>query len=48
MLSLAIQAWNLMGGLDWNGLPIVAEMLGVEDIELLLRHIVLIRDSQRG
>jgi hypothetical protein len=47
MLSLAIQAWNLMGGMDWDGLPIVAELLGVDDIEQLVRQLVLIRDSQK-
>ncbi|HZW25169.1 MAG TPA: hypothetical protein VFF26_06785 [Gallionella sp.] len=41
----AIQAWNLMGGsIDWAALPIVAEMLGVHDVELLIHLLVKIRN----
>lgn len=42
----AIQAWNLMGGIEWNAIDTVAEMLGVEDVDLLIRQLVVIRDSQ--
>ena len=45
-VSIAIQAWNLLGGLDWQGLPVVAEMLGVEDVELLIHQLTAIRDAQ--
>ena len=44
--ALAIRAWKLLGGLDYDGMPIVAEMLGIDDIELLIRQLVLIRDFQ--
>ncbi|MGZ5000621.1 MAG: hypothetical protein ACXV7F_09990 [Methylomonas sp.] len=45
---MALNAWNLMGGaLDGSLLPIVAEILGVEDVELLVRQLALIRDFQR-
>lgn len=43
-----MQAWNLMGGLDWTALPIVAELLGVEDIDLLVAQLVAIRDGMNG
>ena len=35
-----------MGGLDWQALPVVAEMLGVCDIEALIADLVTIRDWQ--
>jgi len=37
-----------MGGLDWAALPIVAEMLGIEDTETLIVQLVAIRDHQRA
>lgn len=37
-----------MGGIDWAGLPIVCEMLGVSDPELLIFHLVAIRDHQNA
>jgi hypothetical protein len=40
-----VQAWNLLGGeVNWAGLPIVAELLGITDIDLLVRQLALIRD----
>lgn len=36
-----------MGGLDWHALPVVAEMLGITDIEALLLDLTTIRDTQR-
>lgn len=44
---LAIKAWNVMGGLDGSLLPVVAEMLGVDDIETLVVQLAAIRDWQR-
>ena len=40
-----MRAWNLMGGLDWAGLPLVAEMLGA-DIEILAEQLAVIREQQ--
>jgi hypothetical protein len=38
-----------MGGIDWAGLPVVAEMLGVEDVETLILHLIEIREfNNRG
>jgi hypothetical protein len=41
---LAKRAWELMGGLDWTALPLVAEMLGVKDVESLVHQLVTVRD----
>ena len=36
-----------MGGtLDWTALPVIAEMIGVEDIELLVQRLAAIRTWQ--
>lgn len=32
--ALVVRAWNLLGGLDWSGLPMVAEMVGADPHEL--------------
>ena len=45
--ALSVRAWNIMGGIDWAALPVVAEMLGIEDIETLVSQLVAIRDAQR-
>jgi hypothetical protein len=39
-----------MGGcIDWTALPIVSEILGIEDVELLLDRLVTIREfKDRG
>ncbi len=36
-----------MGGLDWTALPIVAELLGIEDIDTLIAQLVALRDHNR-
>ena len=46
-VRLAVKAWNLLGGIDWAGLPLVAEILGYDDIELLITQLVVIRDRER-
>jgi hypothetical protein len=36
-----------MGGkIDFGGLDLVCELLGVDDVELLLTHLVLLRDRK--
>lgn len=42
-----IRAWNIMGGLEWDALPTVAEMVGIEDVELLIESLVMIRKHQK-
>lgn len=44
----AVKAWNLMGGLDWAALPVVAEIFGVTEIDVFVHQLVAIRDRQRG
>jgi len=37
-----------MGGeINWSALDIIADLLGVRDIETFIRHIVVIRDAVR-
>ncbi len=36
-----------MGGIDWAALPIVSELLGIDDIESLITRLVVIRDSNK-
>lgn len=45
--EVAVEAWNLMAGLDWSALPLVVEMLGVEDVERLIRNLVTIREQRK-
>lgn len=44
--DLAIQGWNLMGGLDWQALPYVVEMLGIVDVEAYVYQLNALRDHQ--
>jgi len=37
----------VLGGLEWEGLETVAEMLGIRDIERLIAELTVIRDFQR-
>ena len=45
-IATAVEAWNLMGGIDWSALPIVIDLLGVSDPEALIAQLVAIRDYQ--
>jgi hypothetical protein len=36
------------GALDWSALPVVAEMLGVDDIETFVVRLAAIRDWQQN
>jgi hypothetical protein len=39
----------MMGGLDWQALDVVAELLGVDDIECLVVQLLTIREyKSRG
>lgn len=48
--NLAITAWNYLcdgeQSIDWAGLPLVAELLGVSDIEGLLRRLLVIKSHK--
>lgn len=45
---MAVRAWNIMGGIDWAALPIVCELLGVDDPEQLIYQLVTLRDHGRN
>lgn len=32
-----------MGGIEWAAIPLVAEMLGIQDIDLFVRQLVALR-----
>lgn len=32
-----------MGGIDWAALPVIVEILGVNDVESLVRRLIAIR-----
>lgn len=37
-----------MGGqIDWAGLPLVADLLGIDDLERLITQLAALRDWQR-
>lgn len=36
----------MAGGIDWAALPIICELLGVSDPEMLVAQLVMIRDAQ--
>ena len=44
---MAVKAWNMLGGMEWAGISIVAEILGYDDIEILITELATIRDEQR-
>lgn len=45
--ALAIRAWNMLGArIDWQGLPLVCEILGIEDVEMLISQLEAIRDYE--
>ncbi len=35
-----------MGGIDWSALPIVVDLLGIADPDILIHQLVTIRDFQ--
>ena len=35
----------MMRGLDWQALPIVVEVLGVDDVEWLIAQLMVLRDN---
>lgn len=36
----------MMNGIDWAALPIICDVLGVSDPEMLIFHLLAIRDNQ--
>ena len=46
-IAIAIRAWNLCGGMEWAAIPVVADLLGVRDVERLIYQMTIIRDHHR-
>jgi len=45
----AVVAWNLMGGaVQWEAVEPIASLLGIADIEGLMRGLVTVRDWQES
>lgn len=43
--AAVLRAWRLMGNsINWAALPIVAELIGFEDIERLIQGLLVIQD----
>ena len=41
-----MRAWRLMGNqLDWQALPIVAELVGFDDLERLINGLLTIQET---
>lgn len=45
--ALALRAWSYLsngsGGIDFGGLPLVVELLGVDDVEDLMHRLLVIK-----
>jgi hypothetical protein len=45
---VAITVWNQMGGtVEWSALPVLCELHGVGDVELLVAWLVAIREGMK-
>jgi len=45
--SQVLRAWNMMAGaVDWAALPVIAELVGADDVEVLVRGLLQIRAYQ--
>jgi hypothetical protein len=43
-VASAVEAWNMMAGFDWAALPMVCDVLGISDPEILIRQLMHLRD----
>jgi hypothetical protein len=41
---MALEAWSMLGGLEWAGLDRVMQILGIDDEEMLIAQLMVIRD----
>lgn len=45
--TLALRAWELMGGeINWAALPLIVELLGVDDVRMFVLHLTVIRNHE--
>ncbi len=48
-VGLALRAWHWLGGkVDWSGIPLVAEILGIDDLEVLIVQLTTLRNAQES
>jgi len=45
---IAVKIWNDGGGMNWQALPILCEIYGINDPEPLIRRLLAIRQSQEN
>ena len=45
-VNLALRGWNMLGGMEWSGLEMVADLLGVEDVEIFVIQLAALRDNR--
>lgn len=45
-IAVAVQAWNLCGGMEWGAIELVAELLGITDLEWLVVQMAAMRDDE--
>lgn len=43
---MALTIWNECRGIEWEALPVLAEIHGVSDIETLIVELIAIREFQ--
>lgn len=46
LADIAVDAWNLMGGLEWSAMDYICERFGIEDVDAFVAQLVAIRDHQ--
>ena len=43
----AVDVWNMLGGeINWSALPMLVELLDINDADILIRDLIVIRDVQ--
>ncbi len=46
--AIAVKAWNLMGGeIQWSALEFIAELFGIQDMDIFIHQLAAIRDHGR-
>jgi hypothetical protein len=43
--TFGVRVWHMMGRqIDWQALPVICDLLGVEDVEALVDDLLTVRD----
>lgn len=45
---MALRVWNESRGLDWQALPLLVEVHGISDVDMLIAELVAIRTFQES